>query len=367
MGIECCSVVILCFGAFASMSAIAMVAIGTTTDHWTLTVVDRTRVAEYGELNNTGYMYHTRHTGLFRICFPEADRPEEDTKGLYLSLLEDWCYSRDYDIDGLLSGELAPVNMSSPASTHLQLLRVTPTLLFAYLFSMLVVGILGLCGCWQQSANKLIITAAFQLLSALVGACAMATWHAATFYEMEKVHDKGFPLSWPVWLQESSTVETSWSYILCWSGICITLLSSLLTSGSAICLRSYKRKFEDNSLRMKLKMSRMFAQHAYFPDSTGSPTPRGDYPTIPANYSTKNVIDSYEHREPSPLLMNGSQQPFFNGSDRRYPKGFIKGQRHMPPGVQSRYSHSRESSDLSESYKPEDYRRVINELQDSKF
>ena len=66
---------------------------------------------------------------------------------------------------------------------------------------MCLVGIVGLCGCWQQSANKLIATAAFQLLSALIGACAMATWHAALFYEMEKVHDDGFPLDWPVWLQ----------------------------------------------------------------------------------------------------------------------------------------------------------------------
>ena len=29
----------------------------------------------------------------------------------------------------------------------------------------------------------------------------MATWHAALFFEMEKVHDPGFPLSWPLWLQ----------------------------------------------------------------------------------------------------------------------------------------------------------------------
>ena len=68
-------------------------------------------------------------------------------------------------------------------------------------FSMVLVGLLGLCGCWQQSANKLITTAACQLVSALVGAAAMATWHAALFYEMEKVHDQGFPLSWPQWLQ----------------------------------------------------------------------------------------------------------------------------------------------------------------------
>ena len=68
---------------------------------------------------------------------------------------------------------------------------------------MVVVGSLGLCGCWQQSANKLIITAALQLVTALFGACAMATWHAALFFEMEKVHDDDFPLTWPDWLQQT--------------------------------------------------------------------------------------------------------------------------------------------------------------------
>ena len=80
------------------------------------------------------------------------------------------------------------------------------------------VGMLGLTGCWQQSANKLIWTAAIQvtkenkikqgvstfppqLLAALLGATAMATWHAALFMEMEKVHEPGFPLTWPDWLQ----------------------------------------------------------------------------------------------------------------------------------------------------------------------
>ena len=29
----------------------------------------------------------------------------------------------------------------------------------------------------------------------------MATWHAALFMEMEKIHEPGFPLTWPDWLQ----------------------------------------------------------------------------------------------------------------------------------------------------------------------
>ena len=46
---------------------------------------------------------------------------------------------------------------------QLQLSRATPALLFVYMAAMVAVGMLGLTGCWQQSANKLILTAAIQV------------------------------------------------------------------------------------------------------------------------------------------------------------------------------------------------------------
>jgi len=307
MGGQCCSLVVLCFGAVATLSAMALVSIGVTTDYWTYTDVNRTSVVENGEENNTGYMYHTRHRGLFRICFPVAgERPPEGTVGLYLNLVDDWCYTREYYLTQITEGVWRPPGLSDHAHTQLQLQRSAPILLFSYLISMVCIGLLGLCGCWQQSANKLITTAAFQLFAALIGAGAMATWHAALFFEMEKVHDPGFPLSWPKWLQEGTAVRTSWSYILTWVGICLTLVASLTTSASAICLRrSNRRSWEDDSLRMKLKMSRLFAQHAYFPpphDShrdSPSLTDREyrDYPTIPANFPTHVGNKALEYEE----------------------------------------------------------------------
>ena len=83
-----------------------------------------------------------------------------------------------------------------------------------YFTSLLFPGIIGLSGCWSQSSNKLLTTAAVQLFAALVGAIAMAAWHAALFLEMEKVHRPGFPLTWPDWLQEATTVGVGWSYFL---------------------------------------------------------------------------------------------------------------------------------------------------------
>ena len=53
-----------------------------------------------------------------------------------------------------------------------------------------------------------------QLLAALLGATAMATWHAALFMEMEKIHEPGFPLTWPDWLQVQTPHFISWTNLM---------------------------------------------------------------------------------------------------------------------------------------------------------
>ena len=51
----------------------------------------------------------------------------------------------------------------------------------------------------------------------------MAAWHAALFLEMEKVFEEGFPLTWPGWLQEATTMGVGWSYFVAWAGLTIKL------------------------------------------------------------------------------------------------------------------------------------------------
>jgi len=311
---QCCSLIVLCVGGVAALTAMALVAIATNTDHWTHTQVDRKTVVENDMEDSMNEEFYTRTRGIFRVCFPEDDKPVVGTPGLFLSLVEEWCYARDYHVASLLSGVWHPSNMTKFAEIQLHLARSTPCLLIVYLFLMCVAGILGLSGCWNQSSNKLITTAAFQLFAALVGACGMATWHAAFFMEMEKVHAPGFPLNWPLWLQQSSIVSTGWSYVVCWGGICLTLLASLATSASALCLRAQRKDWEEHTMRMKLKMSSMFAGHTYYPaDVSKSTTPIPEYmnygsecPTMPAHYPTKyrnirspmggsreNIVDDY--------------------------------------------------------------------------
>ena len=185
---QCCSLLVLCCGGVAALSAIAAVAIATTTDHWTHVAVDRHAVAEHVPQPGPEQRFYSRHLGLFRVCFPDQEaRPALGSPGLYLNSVEVWCYGRDYRLEELLRGVLRPANTSYYGEARLQLARAAPCLLVLYLLLMAVTGLLGLVGCWAQAASKLITTAALQLLAALLGACAMAAWHAALFLEMEKV------------------------------------------------------------------------------------------------------------------------------------------------------------------------------------
>ena len=174
-------------GGVAALTAIAAVAIAANTDHWTHISVDRSAVLDNGLEDSPDQIYYSRHLGLFRVCFTGDERPAIGTPGLYLNVVEDWCYDRDYGFVRLVRGVLKPDNISYYGEVRLHLARAAPCLMVVYLFIMTTVGILGLSGCWNQSSNKLITTAAMQLFAALVGACSMAAWHAALFMEMEKV------------------------------------------------------------------------------------------------------------------------------------------------------------------------------------
>lgn len=275
----CCGLITLCIGAVCALSAIALMVISVNTDYWLVARVDRDKVIKEGAGNEEGAIYFTRTRGLFRECYPDNERPPEDNPDMFLSIVEDWCILREYHFTYLWSGHLRVPNLTEQAQLQLHLSRTTPCLLFLYLTMMCLVGCLGLSGCWSQSANKLISTAAIQLVASLVGATAMATWHAALFLEMEKVHMEGFPLMWPPWLLDATQVTTGWSYLTAWAGVCSTLVASLATSASAIALRAERKTWEEDRLRMRLKFHSMFAEHSYYPgDISQRSTPLPPYP-----------------------------------------------------------------------------------------
>jgi hypothetical protein len=80
-----------------------------------------------------------------------------------------------------------------------------------------------------------------------------------------QVLEPGFPLMWPEWLQKATAVGTGWSYLVAWAGVCITLLASLATSASAIALRARASTWQQETLRMKMRVNSLLAGHAYYP------------------------------------------------------------------------------------------------------
>ena len=97
-----------------------------------------------------------------------------------------------------------------------------------------------------------------------------------------------------------------WSYFVAWAGMCLTLVASLATSAAAICLRAERRTWEQNTARLKLRMSSMLAINRYYPGhhetaadkavKSVSPMPLcppGYVPQAPSNHpvATMNPLD----------------------------------------------------------------------------
>ena len=66
---QCCSLLVLCIGGVAALTAIAAVAIATNTDHWTHISVDREAVRERG----AGRVGGTREVTQARLEGPDAE------------------------------------------------------------------------------------------------------------------------------------------------------------------------------------------------------------------------------------------------------------------------------------------------------
>ena len=71
-----CSLVILCLGGVAALSAMALVAIAATTDHWVETRVDREAVEKAGKQDEHEIVFFSRHRDIFSVCFPGTELGE---------------------------------------------------------------------------------------------------------------------------------------------------------------------------------------------------------------------------------------------------------------------------------------------------
>jgi len=269
-----CSAVTLAFATIFSLVAVALLAIAFSTDEWVSISVDRAKIKENKDVNsefNSSALFYTRSRGLFRECF-FGEKPEglhqNDAVELYMSPVETWCRNLDYYIP-VEDDEIG--NFSSERMTKIHMGRSLVALFivsFVFMFSAFITGVVG---CWRTSPSNITASAIFMLLACLFSAGAMGLWHGVEHYEREKITEKDnidaadmynqaelFFQDWPKYLQDNTKFDYSWSYIVSWVGVGLALISSILFSLAAVCIRTDKE--HEDAMNMQYLMPAVYHQ-----------------------------------------------------------------------------------------------------------
>uniref|UniRef100_A0A0K2V9C9 Uncharacterized protein n=1 Tax=Lepeophtheirus salmonis TaxID=72036 RepID=A0A0K2V9C9_LEPSM len=94
------------------------------------------------------------------------------------------------------------------------------------------------------------------IFSGLFAAGGMGLWHSVEHYEKMKITDRSdtdlFVKTWPQILIDNTEFKYDWSYILCWIGIGLALVSSILFSLAAVCLKNDKER--EDAMNMQYLM-----------------------------------------------------------------------------------------------------------------
>ena len=235
-----CSAFSLCVAAIATLVSVAFVGIAFSTDNWLNITVDRENVQDYADTTtgNTNLMwklrlksdirYFDRVRGIFRVCFPHEEKPEPrmvpdnvpppplniliksggevdknyrngqklpltsttdrrlPNPSLYLNPVDEWCTNIDYNMQLIDSG-LLPPNLTHNGQYWFHFARTSVACFCLFFMWSAIACVTGLMGCWKASGDHLISTATLMLMAALSAAAGMGFWHAANFYEIERV------------------------------------------------------------------------------------------------------------------------------------------------------------------------------------
>merc|ERR1739846_120737 len=166
-------------------------------------------------------LYFTRTRGLFRECYPgqKSEAPQSEALDLYMSPVETWCRNLDYyipDEDGITN------NLDAEQMTRIHMNRAMIALFIACLFS----------------------------------AGGMGLWHGVEHWERNKINTESdtelFVKSWNPNLFEDTTFKYEWSYIVSWIGVGLALISSILFSLAAVCIRTDKER--EDAMNMQYLM-----------------------------------------------------------------------------------------------------------------
>ncbi|CAB4054708.1 unnamed protein product [Lepeophtheirus salmonis] len=197
--------VTLCFASVFALVAAGLLALTFSTDNWQVIKVDRDAIWEYNEEHpleyisnkfNSSPLFYTRSRGLFRECFYKKE--EAPVIELYSSPVETWCHNINYYFPDE-KGETKDFT-------------------------------------WDNMTRIHMASAVMMLVACLFAAGGMGLWHS----------------TWPQILIDNTEFKYDWSYILCWIGIGLALVSSILFSLAAVCLKNDKER--EDAMNMQYLM-----------------------------------------------------------------------------------------------------------------
>ncbi|CAG9094509.1 unnamed protein product [Plutella xylostella] len=189
---------------------------------------------------------------------------------IYLSPVETHCMNVDYFIP---DENNETKGLSDDAMNRLHMARSTVALFMVAFLFLFVAFWTGVVGCWRRSPGNITATAILMLVTCLLAAGAMALWHGVEFYEKEKVVGEEYYQQWPNILRDNARVWYDWSYMVAWCGVGLALLSAILFSSAAICLRGEREREEALNMQYLMPVYPQKQQYAY----AGYPPPQA-YP-----------------------------------------------------------------------------------------
>jgi len=271
-----CSAVTLAFATIFSLVAVALLAIAFSTDNWITITVKRDdlkgkisilkdqlgKSTEEVELDiDESPLYFTRTRGLFRECYPgEKSEDRNKTKSplgkrvsLYMSPVETWCRNLEYYIP---DEKDVTKTLGKEEMTRIHMSRAMVALFIVGFFFMFVSFTAGIRGCWKTSPSNITASAILMLIACLFSAGGMGLWHGVEHWERNKISTASdtelFTQSWPKVLEENTEFKYEWSYIVSWIGVGLALISSILFSLAAVCIRTDKER--EDAMNMQYLM-----------------------------------------------------------------------------------------------------------------
>ncbi|XP_012269473.1 uncharacterized protein LOC105693846 isoform X2 [Athalia rosae] len=275
-----CSAVTLSLATITGIIASALLAIAFSTDNWLYTEVKRAQIQQYAakhikeqsylvEQMNSKFYYYTRTQGLFRICYPKERPPTVVT---YLSPVETHCMNIDYFIP---DEDNETRSFSDDAIARLHMGRSVIALFMVAFLAIFSAFWTGVVGCWRRSPGNITATAILMLFACLLSAGGMGLWHGVEYYEKEKVVGEEYYQQWSNVLKDTALVSYDWSYVVAWVGVGWSLVSAILFSAAAICLRGERLREEAMNMQYLMPVYPQKQQYAYagYPPPAAYPGP----------------------------------------------------------------------------------------------